>query len=391
MGRLSFLLVAIMWSIGCESTSGDATDAKPPDTPPPGVVRLKPEVAAAAGIETRPVVRGEFRTYRDFPGTVKPNQYALADITPLVRGRVVDAYADLGQEVKAGALLAILQSTDLGIAQSSFLKARAKLRVAERSYNRARVLLKEKVIGEAEAQRREGELISTRAEARESRDRLQLLGMDENVIKRLERDQTIRSFVPIQAPFAGKIIARDVTRGEVVGTEDRLFAVADLSDVWVLANIPEKDILYAHESTDRDRPIEILVSAYPNEVFQGKITYVGDVLDPATRTMSIRAVVKNREGRLKPEMFATVRLFSDPEPDALTIPSTAIAQNQGQSVVFVQLDSERFEQRAVKVEAESGDQVKVLEGLRDGDRVVVRGAFVLKSELNKQTEGGPAG
>ncbi|MGH7207014.1 MAG: efflux RND transporter periplasmic adaptor subunit [Nitrospiraceae bacterium] len=381
--------MALFIGVGCDTAPDNATGAKPSTaTPPPGIVRVKPEMVAQAGIEVRPVIRGEFRTYRDFPGTVRPNENELAEITALVRGRVVDVYADFGQEVKAGTPLALLNSSELAMAQSSYLKAKAKLHVAEQAFERAKFLLKEKVIGRGEFQHRQGELIGSRAEAREARDRLQLLGMAEKDIRQLEGDETIRSKVTIRAPFAGRIITRNVTMGEVVGTSEKLFVVADLSKVWVVANIPEKDIQYIHRSADRDRSVEILLSAYPHEVFRGMITYVGDVLDPVTRTMRIRVEAPNPEGRLKPEMFASVRIYSHPEPNVLTIPSTAVQRDQGKAVVFVQLDDQQFAQRVVKLDSESGDLLKVLDGLQEGDQVVVNGAFVLKSELANQHQGG---
>lgn len=376
------------WGAGCDTASNDATGDKPAGTlGTPGIVRLKPEIIAQAGVEAGAVVRGEFRRTRDFPGTVQPNENNLAEIRALVGGRAIDVYADLGQEVTAGMLLAILYSSELGIAQSSHLKAKAKLHVAEQAFERAKLLLEEKVIGRSEFQRRQGDLISARAEAREARDRLQLLGMDEKAIERMEREETIRSYVPIHAPFAGRIIARSLTRGEVVSTTDKLFVVADLSHVWVLATIPEKDIPYVLRSADRDRRVEVLVTTYPGEVFQGTVTYVGDVLDPATRTMQVRVEVPNPQGRLKPEMFASVRIYSDPEPDVLTLPSAAVLRDEGETVVFVQLDPQQFARRVVTLESEGGEPVKVLNGLREGEQVVVRGAFLLKSELVKQQQG----
>ncbi len=385
----SLCAMALFIGIGCDTAPDSATGAKPSTaTPPLGIVRLKPEMIAAAGIAVRPVLRGEFRTYRDFPGTVRPNENELAEIAALVRGRVVDVYADLGQEVKAGTLLALLNSSELAMAQSSYLKAKARLHVAEQAFERAKFLLKEKVIGRGEFQRRQGEMISFRAEAREARNRLQLLGMAEKDIRQMESGETIRSFVRILAPFAGRIIARNVTRGEVVDTTEKLFVVADLSNVWVVANIPEKDIPYIHRSANRDRSVEILLSAYPHEVFRGTTTYVGDVLDPATRTMKIRVEVPNPEGLFKPEMFASVRIYSVPESNVLTIPSTAALQDKGETVVFLQLDSQQFARRVIKVDSESRDLLKVLDGLQEGDQVVVNGAFVLKSEFANQHQGG---
>lgn len=328
--------------------------------------------------------------YRDFPGTVQPNQNTLAEITPLVRGRVTDVYVDVGQEVKGGTLLARLYSSELGRAQSAYLKASARLREGELAFTRSRELLEDGAVSVAEFQRREADLLAVRAEARETRDRLELLGLREHEIERLEREHTIRSYFPIKAPFAGRVITRNLTKGEVVETDDKLFTVADLSNVWVIASVPEKDIPYIHKAADHDQPVEIRLSAYPHESFQGHITYVGDVLDPATRTLQIRVEVRNQEERLKPEMFASARVFSDPEPNALTIPSTAVLQDKGETVVFVQLDPQQFERRVVKLDSESGNLLKVRDGLREGDRVVVSGSFALKSELAHQQQEEPS-
>ncbi|MGZ8394762.1 MAG: efflux RND transporter periplasmic adaptor subunit, partial [Nitrospira sp.] len=183
------------------------------------------EEVKTAGIVVKPVARAEFRTTRDFPGTVEPNEHALAEITTLVRGRVIDVYADLGREVKSGALLALLYSSELGMAQSAYLKATAKLNVADRAFRRAELLLKEKVIGLAESQRREGEMLSLRAERQEARDRLLLLGLTDEDLRNLDRNHTIRSHVPVLAPFDGRVIARNLTKGEVVETTEKLFVV----------------------------------------------------------------------------------------------------------------------------------------------------------------------
>ncbi|MBL8072516.1 MAG: efflux RND transporter periplasmic adaptor subunit, partial [Nitrospira sp.] len=202
---------------GCEGPPPNATGANPPAAATEsGLVRLTAEKIKSAGIEVQPLTRGEFRTFRDFPGTIEPNEHALAEITTLVRGRVIDVYADLGREVKGGTLLALLYSSELGMAQSAYLKATAKLNVADRAFRRAELLLKEKVIGVAELQRREGEMISLRAEQRETRDRLLILGLTDEDLRNLDRNHTIRSHVPVVAPFDGRIIARNLTKGEVV-------------------------------------------------------------------------------------------------------------------------------------------------------------------------------
>ena len=367
---------------GCDGPPPNATGANPPPSVDKSLVRLTTEEIKSAGIIVQPVTRSEFRTIRDFPGTVEPNEHALAEITTLVRGRVIDVYADLGREVKGGTLLALLYSSELGMAQSAYLKATAKLNVAERAFRRAELLLKEKVIGVAELQRREGEMLSLRAELREARDRLLILGLTDDDLRNLDRNHTIRSHVPVVAPFDGRIIARNLTKGEVVETTEKLFVVADLTDVWVTAVIPEKDIPYIRpDQTGTGQSVEVHVAAYPGQAFQGRITYVGDVLDPATRTMRLRLELPNPERKLKPAMYATVRVYSEPEANALLIPESAVQRDRDRQFVFVEREPAIFEARDVKLGSSNGREIKVLDGLLEGESIVTNGAFVLKSEL----------
>jgi membrane fusion protein, heavy metal efflux system len=348
------------------------------------LVRLPPDEVIRSGVTVEPVGRTAFRTHRTFPGVVRPNEHALANITTLVRGRVAEVHADLGQMVKADQLLAVLHSSDLGLAQSAYLKARARRHVAEQAYQRAQYLYKEKVIGQAEAQRREGEMISIRAEAQEAREGLRLLGMDDKEIRTLERTQTIRSEVAIVAPFAGRVIARDLTKGEVIETTHKLFAVADLSTVWVVGNVSEKDISYVQRAAAvPNQLVEVHVAAYPDEVFQGTVSYVGDVLDTATRTMQVRLILENSTGHLKPEMFATIRVSSEPASGVLVIPEAAIQHDRDRIFVFVQKDPGVFEARTIKLGDKNGAFAEVLEGVEEGEAVVKEGAFTLKSELLK--------
>ncbi|MEP6889316.1 MAG: efflux RND transporter periplasmic adaptor subunit [Nitrospirota bacterium] len=349
-----------------------------------GLVRLPPDEVTRSGVTVEPVGRTAFRTFRTFPGVVRPNENALANITTLVRGRVAEVHADLGQMVKANQLLAVLQSGDLGLAQSAYLKARARRHVAEQAYQRAQFLYQEKVIGQAEEQRREGEMISIRAEAQEALEGLRLLGMDDKQIRSLERTQTIRSQVPIVAPFAGRVIVRDLTKGELVETTHKLFVVADLSTVWVVANVSEKDVSYVQRATTvPNQPVEVFVTAYPDEVFHGAVAYVGDVLDTATRTMQVRLVLANPTGHLKPEMFATIRVSSEPASDVLVVPEAAVQHDRDRSFVFVQKEPGVFEARTIKSGNKNGTVAEILEGLQEGEVVVKEGAFTLKSELLK--------
>lgn len=387
MRRAFFCMLLPVFATSCDRApaTAPAEESRPKHSAGEAhLVRFPPDEVIRSGVMVEPIARTAFRTYRTFPGVVRPNENALANITTLVRGRVAEVHADLGQMVKPNQLLAVLHSGDLGLAQSAYLKARARRHVAEQAYQRAQFLFKEKVIGQAEEQRREGEMISIRAEAQEALEGLRLLGMDDKQIRSLERTQTIRSQVPIVAPFAGRVIARDLTKGELVETTHKLFVVADLSTVWVVANVSEKDVSYMHRaSVVPNQPVDVFVTAYPDEVFQGTVAYVGDVLDTTTRTMQVRLTLGNHTGRLKPEMFATIRVLSESASDVLVVPEAAIQHDRDRTFVFVQKEPGVFEARTVKLGEKNGAFAEVLDGVQEGEMVVKEGAFTLKSELLK--------
>ena len=174
------------------------------------------------------------------------------------------------------------------------------------------------------------------------------------------------------------MILRNITRGEVVETSRNCFTIADLSDVWVVASVPEKDVRFIHPN----ETVHVVVAAYPHGVYSGRMTYISDVLDQATRTTRIRVTVPNPDRALKPEMFAMVRIDAAPQPDALAVPLAAVQQDGGDKVLFVRQPERRFELRRVRLGDEQDGNVIVLEGLREGEDVVVKGAFAIKSELD---------
>jgi cobalt-zinc-cadmium efflux system membrane fusion protein len=281
--------------------------------------------------------------------------------------------------VKKGDLLALLHSTELGLAEGAYLKASAVLYEADLSYKRAKDLYEQRAVSLAELQRREAVMRTATAEMREMQNRLELLGVPRQEVERLDHEHTIRADVPLRAPFDGRVIMRNITRGEVVETHQKMFTVANLSDVWVVAAVPEKDIEYIHKG----HTVAIVAAAYPHGLFNGAVTYVGDVLDPATRTLPVRITAPNPGMRLKPEMFALVRIQATPDPDALTVPLSAIQKGPTGNIVFVQHGPTEFEARTVRLGAEYGGVATVLAGLQAGEPVVTKGSFVLKSELER--------
>lgn len=375
------LLPAVLWAAGagCDRDPvAPPAPGRPADRAANGVVHLTEAEVVRAGIEVVPVKKEPFTLHREFPATIHANENELAEVTTLIRGRVVEVLVDVGKDVKKGERLALLDSADLGMAEGLYLKTAARQHEARLAYERATNLHEHRAISLAELQRREAEMKTAQADAREAMHRLTLLGVPDQEIQRLEREQTIRSDVAIRAPFAGRVILRNITRGEVVETSRHCFTIADLSDVWVVASVPEKDVRFIHP----DMTVHVVVAAYPHDLFSGRMTYISDVLDQATRTMRIRVTVPNPERVLKPEMFAMVRVDASPEPDVLAVPLAAVQQEGGGTVVFVRQSEQRFELRRVRLGEEQDGRVIVLEGLRDGEGVVVKGAFAIKSELD---------
>jgi cobalt-zinc-cadmium efflux system membrane fusion protein len=147
----------------------------------------------------------------------------------------------------------------------------------------------------------------------------------------------------------------------------------------VIGNVPEKDIRFIR----KDQNVNVVLAAYPHAMFGGTITYVGDVLDPATRTMSLRVTVSNPERLLKPEMFAVISVYVTSSPDALSVPLAAVQDGPVGKMVFIQQEAGTFEARTVKLGNEDGEAVRVLEGVKAGEQVVTKGSFTLKSEMER--------
>ena len=378
--RSLMVCLIIVVGLGCENRSADTTTIKKASfSSQSGLLRLTPEEVSRMQLELVPVAQGELLLHRQFPATVQANQNELAEVTTLIRGRVVKVHVDVGQDVKKGALLAMLHSVDLGVAEGEYLKAGARVHEAELAYLRAKELYENKAISLAELLRREAAMKTARAEVREAQNRLELLGVPQNEIDRLDRDHTIKADVSLRAPFAGRVITRNLTQGEVVETEQKLFTVANLTDVWVIGNVPEKDVQYIR----KDRKVDVILAAYPHAIFSGTITYIGDTLDPATRTMSLRVTVSNPDRLLKPEMFAIVSVYGTSGEDVLSVPLAAVQDGPDGKMVFVLREPSVFEVRPVKLGHEEGDVVMVLEGVKVGEQVVTKGSFALKSQMER--------
>jgi cobalt-zinc-cadmium efflux system membrane fusion protein len=386
-----FLFVALA-NTSCESKQ----DAPKPPAPAAtssaerGIIELPDGSPTLAHLLTDRVALRPIRTsLKAQAGKILANENRLAHLSARVPGRIVAVFANLGDRVKEGDRLLLLDSPAFGEAQLDYRKARTTLSVMEKALERATALLDRGAIGAGEHQRRDADYENARADLNEAEEKLHLLGMTEREIQRLAAKTLPHAEVArvsLRAPFTGEVIERNATIGEVIDPNKMLFTVADLSTVWVRADFPEQQA----GRLKTGLTIEVRVSAYPDTMFQGAITYVGAVIDPTTRTVTARAEVSNAEGRLRPEMFAEVALVTD-EQSVLSVPRAAVQQVGSQAVVFVVRGPRRFESRKVTLGQASGDYIQVVAGLAAGDDVVTQGSYALKSELLREQmpTGGP--
>lgn len=318
---------------------------------------------------------------------IKPDENRLAHVGPRIPGRVIAVKAQLGDPVEKGQTLAELDSLELGQAKAEYLKAKANLEVARANYQREERLFQQKISSQKEYFDARGEFLRADSQFKATREALRLLGLADKEVEGLAwgGGKSPISQFPLLAPFPGTVVEKHTTLGELLKPEDKPYTIADLSTLWILLDIYEKDLGRVRSGAK----MRLTVDAYPGESFQGTVTYVSDLLDETTRTAQARVVILNADRKLKPGMFATA-VVSVPVPDAtevLAIPDTAIQQVRGEPVAFVQEDARVFVARELKLGRDSGPYIEVLEGVKEGENVVTDGGFYLKSTLLKEEMG----
>jgi cobalt-zinc-cadmium efflux system membrane fusion protein len=279
--------------------------------------------------------------------------------------------------VSKGDTLALINSSELSGSQLAYLKARSEKELHRRNVERAKTLFNADVISAAELQRRENEYEIASAETRAAQDQLRVLGVSAKAIQRLASTGTIDSVASVVATIKGVVVERKIAAGQVVQPSDVLFAVADLSRVWAVAQVPEQQI----SQVKVGQSVSIEVPALANEKLVGKLIYVGQTVNPDTRTVLVRTELDNSSGRLKPSMLASMLIEAAPVP-RVVVPITAVVRQDEVDHVFVEESNNYFRLIPVKLAAEQNGQRVVLEGLKPGIRIVSEGAFHLNNHRN---------
>lgn len=360
-------------------------------------VTLTGEAIAQNGIKVAPASQSELSETLAVPARVSYNTEAMAHVGTPVQGRVAEIKARLGEQVKAGDTLLVIDSPALGEAQSDYLQkrtqteaARAMMEVARTAAERARRLYAGKGISLGESQRREGDyqaalgtLRSAEAAQSAAENKLRLWGMSKGEVAQLVKSGEVNPRYSVHAPLSGAVVQREATLGEVVGPErEALLVLADLKTLWVLADVPES----ALQRLAPGAAARISVDALPGQSFSGKVTYLSPEMDRNTRTVQARIEIENKNLPLKAGMFAQAALALGGERQtALAVPEAAVQDFEGGPTVFVAdaATPGKFAARPIKVGLSAGGMVPVLTGLEAGTPIAVEGAFVIKAELAK--------
>jgi len=367
--------------------------ATPPAEPRAGVVTsgeslsLSADAMRTAGVSVEPARVVSRADRLEASAVLALDETRTARIGAIVEGVVTATRVEVGDQVGRGAVLGEMMSEVVHEAWADYRKAISERRrreneqlFATQAEERAARLFRDKAISEQEVQRTRTDRMATdeqldmaRTEVRRAEEALEHLGISNKEDPTGEQGEMI----PARAPIAGIVIERHVTAGTAVTPGTPLFLVSDLSHIWALAEIDEARL----SSVAVGRPVEVRVSAYPGETFAGTISFVGDVVNPKTRRVTVRCAVPNLDRRLKPEMFASVALAAGEPREVVVVPSAAVHQRGADAVVYVQTAPGRFVPRTVITGPEADGLVEIRSGLKGGETVATTGSFLLKSEL----------
>ncbi|MBS0521046.1 MAG: efflux RND transporter periplasmic adaptor subunit [Proteobacteria bacterium] len=346
--------------------------------PQSGVLQLGADDIRRAGIKVEKLEPAEFAETLAAFGDVGPNRNRFARVTSPVAGRLMKIAVDLGARVSEGATLATLDSPELADIRMTYQHSRTELDLAQTNLDRAQKLLVDASIAQKDVLRARSDYERARVALATVEAKLATLG-----VAATPPEGASPAFLAVTAPLAGTVVERTAVLGEFAQGYQTLFTVADLSTVWVEANLYDRDLAEVRIGA----PATVTVNAYPDRRFKGVVTNIGNIIDKDTRTTVARIEVANGEGLLKPGLFANVQIEKTQHRNALRVPENAVVLLLGQMTVFV-AGGHGFEPRPVEVGERSNGQVIIKSGLEAGDSVVVSGAYALKARLLKSQLGG---
>jgi membrane fusion protein, heavy metal efflux system len=345
--------------------------------PGPGSVKMSPEKQRLHGVLVAGAKMQRLGGTIAATGKVEVNADRIAHVSPRISGKIVAVAASLGDSVSSGQSLATLDSVELGEALGRYHQSRTKLALAQSNKERVRSLVERKIAARKDILQAETDFQTAQTELHTDEERLSLFGVSAASLKEGGHKKPL---LPVRSPIGGVITEKHAIVGELSDPSKSLYTVADLSSVWVLVDINEKDLAKVHKG----QAAVVSVAAFAGLKLKGRITYIADLVNEATRTVKARVEVANPGRKLKPEMFASVELALPADaPAVLAVPEDALQELEGAKVLFVTANGSEFAPRKVELGRASGGVVQLLSGLKEGERYAVKGSFLLKSELKK--------
>jgi cobalt-zinc-cadmium efflux system membrane fusion protein len=309
-------------------------------------------------------------------GKVNFNEDQMARILAPVAGQVINLGAKVGDSVAKGQTLFYINSRDAAAAISEHLENHKDLELAEKTYALTKDLYEHQAASLVSLQQAESDLAKAKARAARSENVLQVLGLNTN-------EAGMESRVAVRTPLNGKVVERSVTEGQFVQPDNNpLMVIADLANLWILADIYENDL----HRIRLGQKAEVTTAAYPDERFVATISRISDVVDPTTRTVKVRFLVSNPAARLKPEMFASVTIFLNEQAKALTVPASAVLTEGGKTYVYVKTGMTEFTRRPVEVSPDPSGRMRVTSGVKAGEKVVTERALLVHQESMQKNE-----
>lgn len=347
-------------------------DAAPPPSDPPGEVHYGPTSPSLQYLTVDTVRPRTERVVATLPAQLVVNENHTARVASPVTGRISTVPVNLGDRVAAGAALAFIASSDVGLAESDLLKAEAALAQTQAALVRAKDLFANKVIAEKDLQQAVNDEAQARAERDRAKGRVTLLGAASTSI---QQDFVLRS------PIAGVVVERNASPGAQAQGDgsQSLFTISALDTLWLVANLYQRD-LPGVKVGDR---LRFHTDAQPGRDFDAKVSYVSSVLDPQTRTASLRATLANPGGLLRPQMFGEARLVAPDSGKTLVVPAEALVTDQDKRIVYVQVSPGRFRRREVTVGSEDRAFAEILSGVSAGELLVTRGSILVHADASQ--------
>ena len=368
--KTQYFLLFIFLILGSCSNDKEIVDVKKKN---PNEVVASAEILDQIKFEPAKII--PIKKTLDIPGSIEVKQNLLARIGSPVQGRIIEIKGELGKTVKQGDVLAVINSTELAKQQLAYIKSVQMVELKTKAYERAVLLFDADVVSEAQKLQRKTELSAAKADMEASKDQLFVMGMTIDEIEAIQSEIQIDATTNIVAKIDGKIIKKNVNVGQVVDPTEDIFTIAMLSEVWGVAQVPERQIGFLKEGDD----LLIDVPAYEDKSVEGKITYLGDIVDPVTRTVTIRTEIDNAHGLLKPDMLITMKV-SGKSIEKVGVPINAIVSIDDIPNIFVKTGENKFLMRPVTLGVKNKDAVHIDDGLLEGEEVVIDGAFHLNNE-----------